>query len=107
MAEYVKTELAVLDKAAFIIDCAAEDGSLSIAELQKALMISRSSVYRFLASLETHGWLEREGGGKYRLGWKLTTLAGMSLNEVDLIRSRRVLWTTARRNFSCRCSCRY
>jgi DNA-binding IclR family transcriptional regulator len=47
----------------------------SIRDLVAALALPRTSVYRILNSLETHGMVRRSGEGAYSLGPRLLTLA--------------------------------
>jgi len=56
------------------------DGA-SIRDLVAALALPRTSVYRILNSLETHGMVRRSGEGGYRLGPRLLGLAARAASE--------------------------
>jgi DNA-binding IclR family transcriptional regulator len=53
---------------------------LTIAEAAARLGVHRSTASRFLAALERHGLLEQHEG-RYRLGLRLVSLAGLVLNR--------------------------
>ena len=53
----------------------------SIRDLVAALALPRTSVYRILNSLETHGMVRRSGEGSYRLGPRLLALAARAAAE--------------------------
>jgi DNA-binding IclR family transcriptional regulator len=54
---------------------------LTIAEAASSLGVHRSTASRLLAALERHGLLEQHEGGRYRLGLRLVSLAGLVLNR--------------------------
>lgn len=60
---------------------------LSTAQLSSELDLHLSTVRRLLASMEAAGLVERaQRTGQYRLGLKLIELAGIALNQRDLVR---------------------
>lgn len=56
-------------------------GGASLRDLATVLALPRTSVYRILNSLETHGMVRRSGEGAYTLGPRLTSLAARVLAE--------------------------
>jgi len=60
---------------------------LSAAELAHQLRLPKSTVHRLLATLQQHGYVERdEDGGGYTIGLQILTLASALLNDLDLRR---------------------
>jgi len=57
---------------------------LSLAEISKSLHISKSTVQRYLQTLERLGVVERNDRENYHLGWTILSLAGNYLNSLDL-----------------------
>lgn len=64
-----------------------ERPQLSITQLSTELELHPSTVRRLLASMEAGGLVERvPASNRYRLGLKLIELAGIELNQRDLVR---------------------
>jgi len=57
---------------------------LSVAEIEVAVPLHRSSIYRYLNTLVSCGYLERAKEGRYRLGPKVLELAGLALDHLDI-----------------------
>jgi DNA-binding IclR family transcriptional regulator len=57
---------------------------LTLAEISKELNISKSTVHRYLYTLERLGAVERNDRENYHLGWTILSLAGNYLNNLDL-----------------------
>jgi DNA-binding IclR family transcriptional regulator len=68
----------VLDKAVAVLD-ALEPGPLPLAGLVDATGLSRATAHRLASALEVHGFVQRDGGGRFRLG---SRLAGVTLAEL-------------------------
>ncbi len=71
--------LSSLDNALTVLNLFVANEELSPSEISKLTEINRSTVFRFLVTLENRGYLTREENGKYRLGIKLFTLGQLSL----------------------------
>jgi DNA-binding IclR family transcriptional regulator len=61
-------------------------GGLSAAEVVKRSSLPVSTVHRFLANLETAGFLECNGGGKYHLGISCFSIGHAALSQLDIRR---------------------
>lgn len=71
-----------------ILQALAEDREHGITELSQRLMISKSTLYRFLQTMKTLGYVDQQGDSdKYTLTLKLFELGASALQNVDLIRS--------------------
>lgn len=57
---------------------------LRVAEIEQAISLHRSSIYRYLNTLVSAQYLERGQGGRYRLGPKVLELAGLALEHLDI-----------------------
>lgn len=77
-----------IDRAALILTCfSAAAPRWSLAELAARLDLNQSTVYRYVATLQAAGLLERDGPrGGYRLGLRVVELAGVALNELAVRR---------------------
>jgi IclR family transcriptional regulator, KDG regulon repressor len=62
----------------------ARAAGMSNAEISRKLRIPKSSASYILRALERHGYLRRDGGGKYRLGLKVLNLGRGALSGVDV-----------------------
>jgi DNA-binding IclR family transcriptional regulator len=65
----------VLDKAVVVLGCLRE-GPASLAELVERSGLARPTAYRLAVALEVHGFVERDGAGRFGLGPALRELAG-------------------------------
>jgi DNA-binding IclR family transcriptional regulator len=63
--------IGVLDKAVAVLD-ALEAGPLSLAEVVDATRLPRATAHRLAAALEVHGFVGRDGDGRFQLGARLT-----------------------------------
>jgi DNA-binding IclR family transcriptional regulator len=63
---------------------AAEPRGVTLAQLAEQVAMAKSSVLRYLATLEELEAVRRDGGGRFRLGLKLVELAGGLLENDDL-----------------------
>src|SRR5690242_3222130 len=75
----VTRALALLD------ELAASDAPLGVSELARRIGVNPSTASRLLGTLERGGYVTRsDGGGPYRLGLKLVTLADRALARLDV-----------------------
>lgn len=74
-----------------ILQALGEDRDHGITELAQRVMMSKSTVYRFLQTMKALGYVTQEGESeKYSLTLKLFELGAKALQNVDLIRSADV-----------------
>ncbi len=74
-----------------ILQALSEDRDHGITALSQRLMMSKSTVYRFLQTMKSLGYVAQEGESeKYSLTLKLFELGAKALQNVDLIRSADV-----------------
>jgi IclR family KDG regulon transcriptional repressor len=76
--------LASVSKALTLLDLfTAEKPELTLSELARRAGIHKSSTFRLLATLQAHGFVEKNPVGRgYRLGWKPVELAGRLRSEL-------------------------
>lgn len=71
-----------------ILQALGEEREIGITELSQRVMMSKSTVYRFLQTMKSLGYVAQEGESeKYSLTLKLFELGAKALQNVDLIRS--------------------
>ncbi len=71
-----------------ILQALGEEREIGITELSQRVMMSKSTVYRFLQTMKSSGYVAQEGESeKYSLTLKLFELGAKALQNVDLIRS--------------------
>ncbi|WP_158784867.1 DNA-binding transcriptional regulator KdgR [Pantoea sp. BAV 3049] len=71
-----------------ILQALGEEREHGITELSQRVMMSKSTVYRFLQTMKSLGYVSQEGESeKYALTLKLFELGAKALQNVDLIRS--------------------
>lgn len=71
-----------------ILQALGEEREIGITELSQRVMMSKSTVYRFLQTMKSLGYVTQEGESeKYSLTLKLFELGAKALQNVDLIRS--------------------
>jgi DNA-binding IclR family transcriptional regulator len=63
--------IGVLDKAVAVLD-ALEAGPLSLPELVDGTGLPRATAHRLAAALEVHGFVSRDGAGRFQLGARLS-----------------------------------
>ncbi len=70
-----------------ILQALGEDHEIGVTELSQRVMMSKSTVYRFLQTMKSLGYVRQEGeNDKYALTLKLFDLGAKALQHVDLIR---------------------
>jgi DNA-binding IclR family transcriptional regulator len=86
-----KSSVSTVDRMVQVIECFSSNKStLSLAELSDKLDLPKSTLHRFLVSLEVHGILRRDPNDRlWRLGYRLVTWGSLaqsfnSLNDVAL-----------------------
>jgi DNA-binding IclR family transcriptional regulator len=77
-----------IDRATLILTCfSAEEPHLTLADLVAKLGLNQSTVYRYVATLQAAGLLERNGHrGGYRLGLRVVELACVALDQIEVRR---------------------
>ncbi|MBJ3813727.1 DNA-binding transcriptional regulator KdgR [Shimwellia pseudoproteus] len=71
-----------------ILQALGDEREIGITELSQRVMMSKSTVYRFLQTMKSLGYVAQEGESeKYSLTLKLFELGARALQNVDLIRS--------------------
>ena len=63
--------IGVLDKAVAVLD-ALEAGPMTLTELVEATGLARATAHRLAAALEVHGFVGRDGDGRFQLGPRLS-----------------------------------
>jgi DNA-binding IclR family transcriptional regulator len=73
-------------RAGLILACfSSEEPHQTLAELAAKLGLNQSTVYRYVAALQTAGLLERDGRrGGYRLGPRVIELSNVALNQSEV-----------------------
>lgn len=70
-----------------ILQALGETRGIGVTELSQKVMTSKSTVYRFLQTMKSLGYVHQDGDSdKYSLTLKLFELGSMALQNVDLIR---------------------
>ncbi|UTW12578.1 DNA-binding transcriptional regulator KdgR [Marinobacterium rhizophilum] len=70
-----------------ILQALGNEQELGVTELSQHVLMSKSTVYRFLQTMKTLGYVKQEGeNDKYSLTMKLFELGAKALQNVDLIR---------------------
>lgn len=75
-----------VERAGLILACFTEsEPHLTLTDIAAKLDLNPSTVYRYIASLQTAGLLERDmRRGGYRLGLRVIELAGIALNQIEV-----------------------
>lgn len=83
-AESAKSQ--TIERAALILTCfTAEEPRQTLAELAAKLDLNQSTAYRYVATLQAAGLLERDSRrGGYRLGPRVIELSYIALNQLDV-----------------------
>ncbi len=70
-----------------ILQALGDEHEIGVTELSQRVMMSKSTVYRFLQTMKSLGYVTQEGeNDKYSLTLKLFDLGAKALQHVDLIR---------------------
>lgn len=79
-----------VERALNILETLARAGEAGVTELAKDLGVHKSTAFRLVSTLETHGLVEQtEDRGKYRLGVGLLRLAGATTARLDVVQEAR------------------
>ncbi len=79
-----------VDRALTILAALARSGEAGVTELAADLGVHKSTAFRLVATLESHGLVEQtEDRGKYRLGIGLLRLAGATTARLDVVQEAR------------------
>jgi DNA-binding IclR family transcriptional regulator len=78
----------VLDKAVTILD-AIEERPLALAGLVEATGIPRPTAHRLATALEDHGFVRRDGQGRFTLGLRLVALGHAAAGELPITEAAR------------------
>lgn len=75
-----------IERAALILTCfSAEEPRKTLADLARQLDLNQSTAYRYIATLQAAGLLERdEQRGGYRLGPRVIELSFIALNQIEV-----------------------
>ena len=85
MPHLAESPSTAVDRTIFILEAvAARSAGMSNAEISRKLDIPKSSASYILRALEKHGYLRRDGDGRYRLGLKVLNLGRGALSAVDV-----------------------
>ena len=85
-----KSSVQSVDRALTILENLARSGELGVTELAGDLEVHKSTAFRLVATLESHGLVEQtEDRGKYRLGVGLLRLAGATTARLDVVQEAR------------------
>lgn len=76
--------IAVLGKTFDLLDALDDGGAATLTELSARTGINKATALRILANLEERGFVERDGGGQYRLGVRLLQLGARISSGLDL-----------------------
>jgi DNA-binding IclR family transcriptional regulator len=80
----IVTGVGVLDKTVLVVDAVAARGPCTLAELQEATGLPRATAHRLAAALAAHGWLRRDGVGRFELGHDLARLGRLATERFPL-----------------------
>jgi DNA-binding IclR family transcriptional regulator len=79
-----------VDRALNVLELLARSGEGGVSELAAELDVHKSTAFRLLGALESHGLVEQtEDRGKYRLGFGLVRLAGAVTSRLDVTKQAR------------------
>ena len=81
-----------VDRALTILEVLARVGEAGVTEIAGELGVHKSTAFRLVATLESHGLVEQNAGrGRYRLGVGLLRLAGATTARLDVVQEARPL----------------
>ena len=79
-----------VDRALRILGILAQHGEAGVTEISLELGVHKSTAFRLVATLESHGMVEQtEDRGKYRLGVGVLRLAGAATARLDVVSESR------------------
>ncbi|MGH9244797.1 MAG: IclR family transcriptional regulator [Acidimicrobiales bacterium] len=77
------SDVGVVDKAMAILGVL-ETGPATLSEVAASTRLARATAHRLLVSLEAHGTVRRDGGGRFALGFRLVALGRAAADGVPL-----------------------
>ncbi len=84
------TSVQSVDRAVTILEILARTGESGVTEIATELGVHKSTAFRLVATLESHGVVEQnEDRGRYRLGVGLLRLAGATTARLDVVQEAR------------------
>ena len=84
-----------VDRALTILGILARLGEAGVTEIAGELGVHKSTAFRLVATLESHGMVEQnEDRGKYRLGVGVLRLAGATTARLDVVQEARPICRT-------------
>jgi DNA-binding IclR family transcriptional regulator len=90
MADKGAGGLQSVDRALNVLELLARWGDGGVSEVAAELDVHKSTAFRLLGALESHGLVEQtEDRGKYRLGFGLVRLAGAVSGRMDITKQAR------------------
>lgn len=85
--EKTRYNIRVVDRSLSVLELLADGKPRSLTEISRELKISNSSVFRMLATLASHNFIEKdENSGEYSLGLSCLKMAGAFYKSVDVRR---------------------
>ncbi|MET1008296.1 MAG: IclR family transcriptional regulator [Propionibacteriaceae bacterium] len=79
-----------VDRALTVLQYLASDGELGVTEIARRLGVHKSTAFRLVSTLESHGLVEQPAeNSRYRLGVGILRLAGATRGRLDLVRESR------------------
>jgi IclR family KDG regulon transcriptional repressor len=83
--EKTRYNIRVVDRALMVLELLSDGQPRSLTEISKELKFSNSSVFRILATLSSHNFIEKnENSGEYTLGLSCLKMAGAFYKGVTL-----------------------
>ncbi len=74
----------VLDKAVGLLGALRRDGPLNLADLQISTGLPRATAHRLAVALEEHGFVRRDGAGRFCLGFELIAIGRAAAESFPL-----------------------
>lgn len=79
-----------VDRALTVLQYLASDGDLGVSEIARRLGVHKSTAFRLVSTLESHGLVEQlTENSRYRLGVGILRLAGATRGRLDVVRESR------------------
>lgn len=86
MPDNDKYILSSVDSALAVLNLFFDHEELSATEIASIMGVNRSSIFRFLVTLENRGYLTKDSHSRYRLGIKMFTLGQLAKSRMELNR---------------------
>ncbi len=69
--------------------CRSPPSPSSLVEIHRSIRMAKATAFRYLWTLEKHRYVERDAGGRYRLG---LGFVGMQSRDLDVLQDRARPW---------------